>query len=547
MILEKISVRGYLGIRSMDLPLDRVNAFIGENGWGKSSLFNLLSRVFGDGPVPCRFTAADFYIDEDTGESLGEMQFRFSFRERRPGQARRAQCLAAFDRYWIRGAPGDCARIIYGISAVRGRRGIQVRHCFYTAAGTPMKTSRRDIIRFVSLNPVFRIRDSRMDRGSGQIPWRNEWERKIAVLARKLSEQDTELPGIDRSTLEEGLEALSFLAGSYIPDLREPRSSRGRSARDIASRPLSLAGMGTLQSLMHNATRTMKLILVVFQDALLKARGGRRIPRICFPILILTDLESRLHPSYLMMFISMLEQVGVQKLIATNSGDLLSCLGLVDVRRMSRDPRGCVSCRSMNERLFSTDDIRRLTSHVRLTRPVSLFARVWLLVEGETEIWLILQLAALAGRNLQGEGIRLIEFAQCGAGPLIALARQFGISWHLLCDGDDAGARYAATAAAMLSPGQQLSRHLTRLPEADIEHYLYVTGFEGVYRRESGYGDTQGVPVNKIIERAVHRRSKPGLAINVVEAADRMGPEGIPPLLMDMFRILEELSGDPEL
>ena len=34
---------------------------------------------------------------------------------------------------------------------------------------------------------------------------------------------------------------------------------------------------------------------------------------------------------------------------------------------------------------------------------------------------------------------------------------------------------------------------------------------------------------------------------NVVEAADRMGPEGIPPLLMDMFRILEELSGDPEL
>ncbi|MBQ8707242.1 MAG: DUF2813 domain-containing protein [Succinivibrionaceae bacterium] len=546
MILEQVVVKGYFGIRSLDLRLDRVNALIGENGWGKSSLFNLLARVFGNGMSPCRFSAEDFYIDEETGESLTHMEIRLVFRESRTGQMERSLSFRHFRPFVQRGRDDFC-RIHYHIYAQRKGTRVSTRHCFCAFDGAPIRTTRRAVSQFIAMSPVFRIRDSRMDRSKGQINYSNEWEKKISALADKLSDDEQDPLGLDRRSVDEGIEALSFIIGSYIPDFRETRAMRYRSAREIASRPLSLSAMGTLQSLFESTTRTMKLIMVIFQDAVLRARGRRRLPRVCFPILIMSDLESRLHPSYLMMFMNILEHVGFQKIFSTYSGDLLSCLGLSDMRRMVRDEHGDVKCYALGERAFSTDDIRRLASHVRLTRPMSMFARVWLLVEGETEIWLMLQLAAIAGINLQAEGIRVIEFAQCGASPLIAFARQFGISWHLLCDGDEAGIKYAAIAQGQLRHGQRAEDHLTKLPEADIEHFLFHNGFESVYRRESGYGDAQNMAVNKIIERAIHRRSKPGLAINVVERADRLGPEGVPKLLRDMFQLLARLSRHPEI
>jgi putative ATP-dependent endonuclease of OLD family len=546
MILERIIIRGYFGIRNLDIHLDRINAFIGENGWGKSSFFNLLGRVFGDGTVPCQFRAEDFFIDEDTGESLSWMDIRFVFREIRAGQVDHSVSLHNLSLFF-HDSDDDLKRIYYHITADRKGNRAFTRHTFCTPQWQPVRTTRRNVIKFVSMNPVFRIRDSRMDRGSGPVIYNNLWEQKISSLAEKLKNQDKELKGVDRESVDEGLEALSFIIGSYIPDFRETRTMRYRSARDIASRPLSLASMGTLQSLFESTTRTMKLIMVVFQDALMRARGKRKLPRICFPILIMSDLESRLHPSYLMMFMSILEHIGFQKLFSTNSGDLLSCLGLSDVRRMVRNGHGDVTCYSLNEKMFSTDDLRRLTSHVRLTRPMSMYARVWLLVEGETEIWLMIQLAAIAGYNLQAEGVRVIEFAQCGASPLINFAKHLGINWHLLCDGDDAGIKYASVAKGLLKKNQQSSRHITKLPDADIEHFLFNNGFESVYRHESGYGDMQNVTVNKIIERAIHRRSKPGLAINVVERADRLGSGGVPQLLRDMFRNLLDLSLDSSL
>src|SRR3546814_9637684 len=48
----------------------------------------------------------------------------------------------------------------------------------------------------------------------------------------------------------------------------------------------------------------------------------------------------------------------------------------------------------------------------------SLFARCWLLVEGETEVWLLNQLARQCGYHFESEGIKVIEFAQCGLKPL---------------------------------------------------------------------------------------------------------------------------------
>ncbi|PPS58289.1 hypothetical protein CRX72_12995 [Pantoea sp. BRM17] len=66
-------------------------------------------------------------------------------------------------------------------------------------------------------------------------------------------------------------------------------------------------------------------------------------------------------------------------------------------------------------------------------------SRCWLLVEGETEVWIVNELARQQGDHFAAEGIRVIEFAQAGLKPLLKFARRMGIAWHVLTDGDEAG------------------------------------------------------------------------------------------------------------
>ena len=361
---------------------------------------------------------------------------------------------------------------------------------------------------------------------------------------------EKELPtGVTKETIAEGLEALNYIVASYMSEYKDAKLYKYRTARDIASRPISLSSLGSLQSILDssNNSYTSKFIMIMLQKAIMDARGERNVPKVCFPIILLEDLESRMHPSFMMTFMSIIERLSVQKIIATYSGDTLSCLPLSQVRRMVKQENEEVTTYQINENNFSADDLRRLTFHVRITRPMSIFARCWLLVEGETEIWLMLQLAGILGINLQAEGIRIIEYAQCGAAPLIKLAKQMGINWHLMADGDEAGIRYSKIAKTFVESHQSVKNHLTLLDDLDIEHYFYNHGFESVYRMESGYGFAQNIPRNKIIERAIHRRSKPGLAINIIERADRLGSKGIPTLIRDMFYNLIALANQEDL
>jgi putative ATP-dependent endonuclease of OLD family len=68
----------------------------------------------------------------------------------------------------------------------------------------------------------------------------------------------------------------------------------------------------------------------------------------------------------------------------------------------------------------------------------SLFARCWLLVEGERKPGSSTNWRGV-GHHFDAEGIKVIEFAQSGLKPLIKFARRMGIEWHVLVDGDEAG------------------------------------------------------------------------------------------------------------
>ena len=196
----------------------------------------------------------------------------------------------------------------------------------------------------------------------------------------------------------------------------------------------------------------------------------------------------------------------------------------------------------MQTQRYSVDELRRLTFHLRLNRSSSFFARCWVLVEGETEAWLVPEFALISGVEFPVEGIRAIEFAQSGLPPLLKLADDLGIGWVLLVDGDSAGQGYARTARAHQEATGAADGAVIVLPAKDIERYLFRSGYADVIAKASGVrgrGDE-----GHLIHAALERISKPGLALEILAVADERGPDGVPPVLRDVAETALRIARD---
>lgn len=590
MFLERIEVTGYRGISRLSAAFGGQTALIGENSWGKSSLLRLLWCVLGNGEVPYRFTREDFrretadYVSSRYGNGQTrekEVSVALVFREIVPGSAPSDPRLKRLAPAWVR-CEDSFYRVFYYLRGVMdGSGAVSTRHDFLDAEGNILRPGRdmsAQVGELLALNPVFRIRDRRRGEhglydsesaggeesppaeslpeaagAAGENPPAGgdapapaprrtylrlgAWEklkRRLPVFAKGV--MDTEGEVVPGDQLRENLEALNILFEHYFtvapPLSRSYRRRRaGRDIRDIVLRPVSNDAIGSLGKILgRSSRRSSKIILTLVMASFVDDLQGRAVDAAARPILILEDIESRLHPTVLLSIWNIIDLMPMQKIITTNSGDLLSAMPLGDVRRMYRTANS-VECRGIDEKKFTGDEMRRIAFHVRINRPMSLFARAWIFVEGETEIWLLNEFASILGIGLQSEGVRLVEYAQCGAGPLIKLADQLGIFWHLIADGDEAGIKYARNAGG----GDGPNPNVTLLPAVDIEHFLFESGFADVYRRGSGLTSTRNVSRNKIIGLAIKRKSKPGMALAVVDEARRRGKKSVPKLLQTIL------------
>ncbi len=537
MFLEQIEITGFRGISRLSVKLGQITALIGENAWGKSSLLRALWSLLGHDELPYQFVADDFYRAPCDGANGQELIIRLTFREHRPGISQHSHRLNRLSSIWTRHHLDMFHRIHYVAKATLNMDDIISEHFFEDAHGSRVPDENSvELIRLLSsMNPVLRLRDSR----------------SISALVEPAVEPDdfvgdiTDLlpdcPPDRQQRITDGVHAAEYLLDRYFMNV--PHQTK-RSQRDIINQPGSLHGLTDWHDLLRNMDNdTMQQMLARIGHALLSSHSGRKLEHEARPIYILEDPESRLHPTMMSIAWGLIQQLPGQKILTTNSGDLLTTLPLSQIRRLVRT-NGTAKSYQMDENRFTADDLRKITFHVRINRPMSLFARCWLLVEGETELWLLSELAQLCGYHLPGEGVRIIEYAQCGYSPLIKLANDLGISWHMLADGDEAGVRYVQGARRLMAEERQhgSASNLTLLPSRDIEHFLFTHGFEDVYRREAGNRDLHNLPANKVIERAVSRRSKPGMALAVIEEAMKQGVDSVPSLLQNMFNRVVALA-----
>ncbi|WP_407333799.1 DUF2813 domain-containing protein [Enterovibrio sp. 27052020O] len=538
MKLDRIEISGFRGIRRLSLSLDKVTVLIGENAWGKSSLLDALSLSLPSSGETYEFERTDFHIDHTLGNAqTNQIQIILRWSESFSGE-HRARRYRQFSQVWNKTNEEGLRQLDFHINALHDDGKITVTRDFLDECGNVIELENQEHLakQLALLHPIIRMQDARRLRDVELAVNGNKTrlEKRLENTVKRLQQ----MPGhVNKGEVRSGIKAMRTLLDHYFAFDSHNRSpfniepARHLNMRTNYIHPLELVA--------RNTSNQSRLLLMGLLSTFVRARGPKQLKPNARPIVIFEDPESRLHPTLLNQAWRLIALMPMQKIITTNSGDLLSAVPLTSIRRLERGsahtetfqvPKGCLS----------KDEERRVSFHVRFHRPSALFARCWLLVEGETEIWLFSELARIQGYDLSAEGVQLIEFAQSGLKPLIKLATILGIEWHLIADGDMAGQKYAYAARKMLK-GDQESHRLTMLPDRDIEHYLFHHGYEPLFREMANIDEaTHHISPKKIITKALKKYAKPDAALAIIAYTEQHHDDDIPLLLR---RILQRVIG----
>lgn len=539
MPLRRIEIEGFRGIRRMTLDLDDTTTLIGENSCGKTSVLDALELAFGHRGAQPAFSPLDFHLPAGTAAPVERICMRFTFsadggREtvaeltatRTPDGSPALATARLTDREGRDLAPADEAAV-----ATFRRRHPVLRVRFNRPprpappeVEPPEDTASPDETSATAVPVVG-------DGGEGEVT--RKLRRTVESAYRKFSGSWRPHP----EELREPIAAARALAERWIERLRlAPRAPGGRTTEILAETPVLLGGTNPLRTESREGTGMQSLALLMLLGAVLDAENGSPVEAGAEPLVLIEEAEAHLHPILAARVFGLIDRVAGQKILTTNSGDLLASVPLHAIRRLVRNGGG-VAVHGLAEGALTVDEMRRVGYHIRVNRASSVFARCWLLVEGETESWLLPEIARLIGYDLPAEGVRCVEFAQCGIAPLVKMARGLGIEWHLLADGDDAGRHYVRAARSFLQ-GEPDRERVTGFRERDVEHHLWGAGYAGVYRAAAQRAGMlpsllgrRRIPTTAIIDRALKAHGKPRMALEVAEAMAAPDSPGVPRLL----------------
>ena len=560
MRLTNLTIRNFRCIRHLSLDLDETTVLIGENNTGKTAVLEAvracLERLRGRGRHP--FDEYDYRLahegDSPTEAERIEIQLSFVESGGAPWDDEVGQTLADV----VALGADDLRRVTLRVTSQfdRDAGDFTTDWNFLDAEGEPLTGPARSPIQLGNLQglvPVFylsALRDASrhfIPSGAGGRFWRsflgelglpeaerNELESELADWNRRLIEAHAPLAEV-RGRLESAKDVVDFGATEAVTVEALPTKlfallSRAQvhfAARSGARIPVTRQGEGT-QSL---------AVLLLF-GAFLRNRLSGLDPH-AEAITALEEPEAHLHPSATRALMHVVGDLPGQKLISTHSGHLLSSVSAKSIRRLAYEG-GEVKAYRIDWDSLTDEERRKFDSHVRRSRGELLFARCWLLVEGETEIILMTSAAEALGLNLDKAGVYCVEYAQTAVGMLAKVANQLGIAWYCVMDNDSGRYEYEGPVRRQLQGAQETDR-LT-MPYRDIEHLLCENGFGDLYegrmspqkadltaaRGTSEYWDQ--------VIAALPSRSKPAVAAEVVDRmTSTIDPALVPKTLADIL------------
>ena len=533
MLLRSVEIENFRALRSAKISFDPTTVLIGENDCGRSSVMEAVALALGWNSAPDEFRFQAYHLHrpaEDSPSAPASISITLDFCESASGE-------------WLREGFETLRAALPGVlnkprhfSLQLAHEGNNATHWTFSCEHEAVADNREMLAWLRRRIPVF---------------WLSEGMRSGRRVDSAASSSDPTDPAIEVSqhyrellegtaqdvntAIEQGSAAARRLLLTRAKLRPGDASPFGELLEGITGNRKVRRSATPTELLRDHGTASQRLGMLLLTGALLNA-GADRVERDVSPVALIENPEAHLHPMTLASIWSVIEKIGGQKIIATHSGTLLARARLSSVRRLTRRD-GIVKEWRVPEGTLTAEELRRYSYHLRSRRAQSSFARCWLLVEGETEYWLMAELARVCGYDLASEGVTCVEFAQCGLSSVLKVAGCLGIQWHLLADGDAAGQCYVQ-AAREYAGNEDPNQRLTLLQDRDIEHCFWSSGYEDVFRRaawpRSKSTDAawqQRAPAKKAIARAIERYSKPYMAVLLLDAVIDRGPSGVPPPL----------------
>ena len=574
MLLTNLKIENYRGIKSLVLDLAPTTVLVGENNCGKTTVLHALRaclQTLRSSGRASPFDEFDLHFDSQAADptTAPPIEITLTFEESVPGEwsDEVEQRLGGDGGVIVLMPPDDRSRVKLRVSAEYSKvtQDIDTNFQFLDTAGKPLPTKNRNrLVGLQQLRPLFylsALRDAgkEFSRNSqfwspfvknSQIdePTKADIERQLEAINAQIIEAHGTFKGV-----REHLGKVQELVALGGQDVVSVDAVPARVFDMLNRTQVSIASAtGARLPIGRHGEGTQSLTVLMLFDAFLKSELARKQGvKESKPIVALEEPEAHLHPNAVRALWKTIEDIDGQKLVATHSGDLLSEVDVYSIRRLYRKERtvrvGVLQSGDLDER-----QLQKFDHFVRRTRGELFFARVWVLVEGETDVIILSGAARVLGVDLEQSAVRVVEYAQVGLSTFITAADSLGVAWHVFSDGDGAGLKTAATVRNALS-GRTEGEHLTLLPNGDpMEPYLCRNGFMDVYELHASEQNRERyITVDKDddaypeqLYKCLPNNGKPSAAHAVVAKMKIDGPASIPKEIADCLKALIDLAGD---
>lgn len=565
MFLEQIDIVNFRGIRDLSLKLDKTTVLIGENNTGKTTILDALQICLGRSLTR-------------RGGIFSEYDYHLPQMDSQPTDSEAIEITLRFAERSVDEWPDEVPQIIANAVQIceDGRQCVMLRvdsrfddeaddyvtnWNFLNTQGDVLPNARnpRNIIELQRLVPVFylaALRDSAQEfrprspfwgpfvRSSKISPdFREELEKELAELNEKVLRSHESF-----SAVTERLSNTAKLVPLNSDDPVGIEAIPGK-VFDILSRTQVMlkSTSGARLPIGRHGEGTQSLAVICLFDAFLASKLEDSYTEHTTPILALEEPEAHLHPAATRSVAMLLHAIESQKIIATHSGDLVASIPLTSLRRLRRKD-GAITVFQIEEGALTEEEIRKLDYHVRSTRGSLLFARCWLLLEGETECLLFEECARIAGYDLVSGGISCIAFQHAGVGTFARFANLLGIEWIVVADSDSAGANFIKRAKEHINDRSE-NRHLRQLAHGDMELFLCMNGHGSIFEANVSPQKKNNISAKKgsseywkQVLQAQSNKPKPQKAVEVVAKIEKEGEQGIPTQMRQILDIAVELA-----
>lgn len=561
MLLSRLQIEYYRGIKSLELELGPTTVLIGENNCGKTSVLHALRaclQTLRSSGRTSPFDEFDLHFDSHSADptTAPPIAITLTFEESTPGEwsDEVEQKLGGDGGVIVLIPPDDRSRVQLRVSAEYSKitQDIDFTFEFLDAAGGPLPAKNRNRLSGLQqLRPLFylsALRDASKEFSRTSQFW-SPFVKNSQIDEVTKAEIERQLEGINAQIIE----AHGTFKGvrEHLGKVQELVALGGHDVISVDAVPARVFDMlnrtqvsiasatGARLPIGKHGEGTQSLTVLMLFDAFLKSELARKQGiKESKPIVALEEPEAHLHPNAVRALWKTIRDIDGQKLIATHSGDLLSEVDLTAIRRIYKS-QGKVKVGAIAPGMLNPRDQRKFDFLVRRARGELFFARCWLLGEGETEAILFAGVAEVLGLDLEQAGVRCVEYRLGDIDYFLDAANALGIAWHCLTDADEQGTADAKKALDRIpdAPKRQWRHISVLIGAASIEPYLASNGFLDVY-------EAIAVPRKKAAKLKVEPDDsaytgqiiqcipdKPSAAYAVVEAMRERGAASIPKVL----------------